>query len=323
MVSEDVGCTCEPPPPVDAAAALTNPDPDPPPHHTVRAWTRIRVDTRERALHAHLVSAAGDTADVDVRVEVSALPLGDVEVSSGISGRTTLIERKTLADLAASVRDGRWVEQRARLSVAMAAGGATISPLLVVETEGAWAWDDRLRSPSGILPASLQGAVLSAVLSSAPTRPVIFTRDPRDTAALIRRLARRSCANDRRRGAADVAAGDTQERAYEDVACQAAVAAAAVTAGAPKRGALLTPRLCLRQQLCMVPGVSPRLAGALLDAYIAEGAPASTCAWVRAVEANAGISDGGDVARALRRVPGIGAKTAANLVTYVWGAAAP
>lgn len=251
--------------------------------------TRVRVDHRERALLAHLSE-----------VEVCALPLGDVEIRGG-DGRTILIERKTLADLAASVRDGRWVEQRARASLA-----ADAAPmLLVLETEGAWAWDERLRSPSGILPASLQGAVLAAaVLSSGG--PVVFTRDPPDTAALVRRLARLA--------GRPVSDRQTSLRGYEAAACQAACA------GPPKRGALLTPRLCLRQQLCMVPGVSARLAGALVDAFLPPNdadADAGTglLAWARAVEA---ASDG-DAARALRRVPGVGAKTADNLLTFVWG----
>lgn len=68
--------------------------------------TAMIIDIRER----DLITAMGDRAGV----RVEALDLGDVVLRR--RGATLLtIERKTLADLAASIRDGRYREQKLRL----------------------------------------------------------------------------------------------------------------------------------------------------------------------------------------------------------------
>ena len=68
---------------------------------------RVIVDSRERTL-LNIFRSRSDG------FEVKALPLGDVEVEYE-NGRGWLCERKTSADLAASIRDGRWKEQTSRL----------------------------------------------------------------------------------------------------------------------------------------------------------------------------------------------------------------
>ena len=78
----------------------------------------IRVDTREDALHSmfqmNLNQAPCDKAIHVLRSE--PLPVGDVILSSS-DGETDYIvfERKSLQDLAASIRDGRYKEQSLRL----------------------------------------------------------------------------------------------------------------------------------------------------------------------------------------------------------------
>jgi len=78
----------------------------------------IRVDTREDALHSmfqmNLNQAPCDKAIHVLRSE--PLPVGDVIISSS-DGETDYIvfERKSLQDLAASIRDGRYKEQSLRL----------------------------------------------------------------------------------------------------------------------------------------------------------------------------------------------------------------
>ena len=78
----------------------------------------IRVDTREDALHSmfqmNLNQAPCEKAIHVLRSE--SLPVGDVILSSA-DGQTDYIvfERKSLPDLAASIRDGRYKEQSLRL----------------------------------------------------------------------------------------------------------------------------------------------------------------------------------------------------------------
>ena len=97
------------------------------PHQAIhREKHNIKADIRgclahkdyagEAGLHAALVQRFG--AD---QVERRRLDVGDV-VLTGDSGAVVLIERKTWADLAKSLTDGRYAEQKARLLSCVAAG---------------------------------------------------------------------------------------------------------------------------------------------------------------------------------------------------------
>ena len=69
--------------------------------------TKVTVDSRERTLLT-IFRAHSDGFDV------ASLPVGDVHVEYA-DGRSWVCERKTAADLAASLVDGRWKEQTSRL----------------------------------------------------------------------------------------------------------------------------------------------------------------------------------------------------------------
>ena len=78
----------------------------------------IRVDMREDALHGMFkMNLKQVPQDNDMHVlQSEALPVGDVILSSA-DGQTDYVvfERKSLQDLAASIRDGRYKEQSLRL----------------------------------------------------------------------------------------------------------------------------------------------------------------------------------------------------------------
>ena len=52
----------------------------------------------------------------ELKIEVHQLPLGDIIISSNGEIDNILVERKTLSDLAASIKDGRYEEQSYRLN---------------------------------------------------------------------------------------------------------------------------------------------------------------------------------------------------------------
>ena len=107
----------------------------------------IVVDTNnaESPLHAKLLLRFGEEVVARRRLDVA-----DVQVEA--DGRTLLCERKTWADFAKSITDGRWHEQKARLLSATAStslhrdeqaeddysddAGATIPPTIVYLIEG-------------------------------------------------------------------------------------------------------------------------------------------------------------------------------------------
>ena len=65
------------------------------------------IDDREHDLIARLKAES-------VKFTVERLPLGDIKIEK--NGHMALIERKRTDDFAASISDGRWREQKARLS---------------------------------------------------------------------------------------------------------------------------------------------------------------------------------------------------------------
>jgi len=76
----------------------------------------IKIDTRERELIKKcadlLVSVP---AFKDLKIEVCPLPLGDIIINNGLIDNI-IVERKSLSDLAASIKDGRYEEQSYRLN---------------------------------------------------------------------------------------------------------------------------------------------------------------------------------------------------------------
>jgi len=87
------------------------------------------VDTRERAVMDQLRA-------LGVPFDVSALPVGDFCVAPFV------FERKTPGDLAASLADGRFREQRDRMETAAAEG---MRPVYLLESRAPFAADERTR----------------------------------------------------------------------------------------------------------------------------------------------------------------------------------
>jgi crossover junction endonuclease MUS81 len=76
----------------------------------------IKLDNREPQLHKclnFLIQTNPKFANITIQVET--LPLGDIIISDATSDKL-IIERKSLSDLASSIRDGRYEEQSYRLS---------------------------------------------------------------------------------------------------------------------------------------------------------------------------------------------------------------
>ena len=75
---------------------------------------KIIVDEREAALYGLLIQQPSD--DKKPQIEKRVIPLGDILFTSDDESITyQIIERKSIADLLASVKDGRYAEQSYRL----------------------------------------------------------------------------------------------------------------------------------------------------------------------------------------------------------------
>lgn len=76
----------------------------------------IRVDNREQELLKHIRELIINIPLFkDIEVKVENLPLGDIIISNNIEDKL-YIERKSINDLAASIKDGRYEEQSFRLN---------------------------------------------------------------------------------------------------------------------------------------------------------------------------------------------------------------
>lgn len=74
----------------------------------------IKIDMRETALYAECLDKCCGIKDVTIAKEV--LPLGDIIICGDDGEERVIVERKTLGDLASSIRDGRYKEQGFRLN---------------------------------------------------------------------------------------------------------------------------------------------------------------------------------------------------------------
>ena len=76
---------------------------------------KIKVDVREKKL-IPLLKALNKDYDYNLDITIERLDLGDIIVCDKDDNELLIIERKTLSDLASSIRDGRYMEQSFRLN---------------------------------------------------------------------------------------------------------------------------------------------------------------------------------------------------------------
>jgi ERCC4-type nuclease len=116
------------------------------------------------------------------------LPVGDIEIRW--DGRPAfLLERKTLADLAASIKDGRYALQ---LRALMQVAATTTAKVMVVIEGGPLTYAGSAKKIGGLPEQALVTCVLKLIaLKSRERIAVVTTRDPADTVGFIRALATR------------------------------------------------------------------------------------------------------------------------------------
>ena len=137
----------------------------------------IIVDTREHDL-IELFSSQ--------EIKVKSLDVGDVHLIG--QDIVVAIERKSLADLAASIKDGRYKEQKQRLNAFM--NSQEIKRVVVIIVEGRFSYDSEKPGSIGGLSRK---AILSAVLNSQMRDgfKVITTESKSETRHAIVELAKR------------------------------------------------------------------------------------------------------------------------------------
>lgn len=76
----------------------------------------IKIDYRETELQSKLCLILAKTSKTNINIKSENLPIGDIIIyDENTEKELIIIERKTLKDLASSIRDGRYAEQSFRL----------------------------------------------------------------------------------------------------------------------------------------------------------------------------------------------------------------
>lgn len=197
------------------------------------------VDIREADLLRELGVGEGAGA-----MEVRALDVGDVMFVWNGEERW-ICERKTAADWVASIKDGRYKEQKVRLRDWQARGQGRRRVWFVIEGPVA-SWAETGAAPVvGITKSAWVGSILNTMFRDGFT--VVFTKGVSDTADCLRALARRFAEE-----YADVGAAgpDPSTGSYID---QIQL----------RKQKNLTPENALVFQLAQIPGVSTTIASAI------------------------------------------------------------
>lgn len=136
----------------------------------------ITIDTREGKL-IELIKASPEFKPT---YEIKNLLIGDIIItpSNNIS-KTLIIERKCITDLIASIKDGRYKEQKLRLQSEMAKSNETIICYLI---EGSTQTDFRYPADK----VMFNGAIVSSIFRD--KIPVIRTSNLKETMDMISRL---------------------------------------------------------------------------------------------------------------------------------------
>jgi ERCC4-type nuclease len=209
----------------------------------------VHVDFRETELLEMLRLKC--TGHGKIKVDSQNLDVGDIVIANGLTEQPYLVlERKTLADLASSNRDGRYREQRARL-LSLKGQGIAIGYLIEVGP----GWSAELNR---VWPGNVPETTLLSIITRLQIRfgiPVIISKDAAISKGLIFHLASQISEDN------DVFAAGT------GLAADATVAAAAYTeALSAQKSANRGLKRTAAGMLCAIPGIGAKLSEGILDA---------------------------------------------------------
>ena len=142
----------------------------------------VKIDCRENQLISLCTKIISDSKKFqDLTLTTDNLHIGDILISGNEPGNDVVIERKTVADLSASIKDGRYKEQALRLS-----STSYHSHNIIYVIEGAW---DSGFFGSTLDKDTLYGSIVSMSLLKGFS--VFRTDNIWDTASFICNMARK------------------------------------------------------------------------------------------------------------------------------------
>ncbi len=195
---------------------------------------KLLIDARETQLNALLHARDLDTYTKHLQMDVMQLDLGDVHIC--MNERLWIFERKTVADLMASIKDGRYKEQKARLM----SQGHDVTYII----EG----DDILSSRNERHQTVLSGAYLHTMYRD--NIRVVFTKNVNDTCTFLLTLCSKMIDHP------EYFHGGNETHSYAECIKLKS-----------KKIENITPELCYIMQLSQIPTISAVIAKNIHDHY--------------------------------------------------------
>lgn len=249
--------------------------------------TQLLLDTREAKL-IPLVRQRLSSDGGDVEFKVVPLEIGDVEIRHTDPDFRIIIERKSEKDLGASLRDGRYHEQKARILSTVPARHC----IYLIENDHRPTWGEGASTACST--AAYQGAIIHTMFRDGIH--VAITESIHDTADWVVAIYGKCKANPSK----FVAEAGHVDTSY--------VACAKIKT---KKLDNVDRQTCFLLQLGQIPGVSSKLAQAIAEVYPS---------WRKLFAAmDVAHSQGGErgVIELLSRIPLIGPKKAQVILDYL------
>jgi ERCC4-type nuclease len=236
----------------------------------------IHIDYREDALFKCLSNLLAN--DERVTLVQANLELGDVQIKHPAHLMTLIFERKTLADLAASIKDGRYKEQKYRILASSPPHHVTY----MIEGSKNGAFPDDMY---GLTTSVYQGVYMHTMYRDGVH--VMFVENTMETAQWVCDVALKFTSNPSKftsdETSSYVSSRKAKSRKIDNV----------------------TPQTCYIMQLCQIPGVSVKIAEALCAQFPS---------YRRLLQA---LADSATPLDVLCKIPLIGRKKAQTILEFV------
>jgi crossover junction endonuclease MUS81 len=136
---------------------------------------KLQIDFREKS-----IIELFDTCDTNCEIETCSLAVGDFIIKDNLSNQLYyIIERKTIEDLSASIKDGRFREQKMRLLESV---GDSQRVIYIIE-----GYQNLFSNKKRLLPKdTLDSAIMNLMLKHHYI--VFYTQNPQDTFEKLKKL---------------------------------------------------------------------------------------------------------------------------------------
>jgi crossover junction endonuclease MUS81 len=249
---------------------------------------KLIIDVRERGLIPLLTDVDG------IEIETAALEIGDIKMVG--EATELLFERKSFADLAASIKDNRFREQKTRILSVYPADRVTYIVEGAPSFKAMRAAANNNTSFHGMLPSAFMSALISLQLRDGFN--LVYTDSVEDTAAYLREVVQRLAKSPEKVvNAVSGSQGGGGSGNAEDYV--------STLKTKTKKSANITPDVCYILQLAQIPGLSAKIAKDIAKVY------PTMFALLTALSAEEKPQ------RLLSSIDGIGAKRAARIVEFL------